>query len=130
MITNMIRVRTDFEGLHCYPNAPDEVSFLRQLHRHKFEVVLDIEVFHLDRELEFLMVKNRLNQFINDNIIKADKHCSCEMYASMIINFVIGLYGPDRNISCEVNEDGENGAFVVYNVVRKAHSFRCGMDSR
>lgn len=114
MITNMIRVRTDFEGLHCYPNAPDEVSFLRQLHRHKFEVVLDIEVSHLDRELEFLMVKNRLDQFISDNIIKADKHCSCEMYANMIINFVIGLYGPDRNISCEVNEDGENGAFVVY----------------
>ena len=35
-----IIVRTQFEGFHKYVHAPDEVSYLRQLHRHIF--ILDV----------------------------------------------------------------------------------------
>ena len=39
-----IVVRTSFEGIHQYTNAPEEVDFLRHPHRHMFYVEAEIEV--------------------------------------------------------------------------------------
>jgi hypothetical protein len=33
-----IQVRTSFVGVHQWKDAPDEVAFLRNLHRHVFKV--------------------------------------------------------------------------------------------
>ena len=51
-----IYVTTQFEGVHRYKDAPDEVSFLRDYHRHIFKVKLAIEVMHNERDIEFIML--------------------------------------------------------------------------
>lgn len=115
MIT-FICVKTDFYGIHKYPNAPDEVAFLRNEHRHKFYVTAEIEVFHDDRELEFIMVKNRINAFIAKNITSMPVMYSCEMMCKDIIKFIETTYCIDneRHIKVSVFEDNENGA-IIYN---------------
>jgi hypothetical protein len=115
-MTTFISIKTDFYGIHKYPNAPDEVAFLRNEHRHKFYVTATIEVFHDDRELEFIMVKNRINEFIATNITSMPVMYSCEMMCKDIIKFIEETYCTDtsRKIKVSVFEDDENGA-IVYN---------------
>jgi hypothetical protein len=55
-----IEVTWQFEGLHCWPSAPDEVAFLRSPHRHIFHCRARLEVFHQDREVEFILLKRNL----------------------------------------------------------------------
>lgn len=115
-MTTFISINTDFYGIHKYPNAPDEVAFLRNEHRHKFYVTATIEVFHDDRELEFIMVKNQINKFIADNITSMPVMYSCEMMCKDIIKFIENTYciNTTRRIKVSVFEDNENGA-IVYN---------------
>lgn len=112
-----IEVRTQFEGLHRWPDAPDEVGFLKTKHRHMFHVRVRIGVGGDDRELEFIIVKNRLLKFIdrttslNGTIVKDLGSMSCEMMARNIGKHILRSWGP-REIEVEVSEDGENGAIV------------------
>ena len=43
------------EGIHKYPDAPDEVEFLRYPHRHIFKFKVQIDVEHDDRDIEFFI---------------------------------------------------------------------------
>lgn len=107
-----ITVRTDFIGYHRYPDAPDEVAFLRNLHRHKFNVEVKIEVERHDRELEFFMVQRQLIAMINDIMEYVDNECSCETMADRLLSYTQDIY-PDHFIhSVSVFEDNENGATV------------------
>lgn len=106
-----IIIRTQFEGIHQYINAPDTVSLLRSAHRHLFYVEVEMEVKHDDRELEFLLVKNKLNEYLQTRPFTIT--ASCEQMASMISQFLINQYG-ERNIICTVYEDNENGGRVYY----------------
>ena len=99
-----IFITTQFEGFHQWAGAPDEVGFLRNSHRHIFHVRVQFEVEHNDRDLEFILMKRKLDKFIADNIDKKDTG-SCEMMAEKIFkNFHPCI------VQVEVNEDGENGA--------------------
>lgn len=112
-----ITVSTSFEGFHKYTGAPEEVSYLRDLHRHVFGVKVKMEVFHDDREVEFIMVKHRLDDFVKQLPLaeKArESTMSCEMAAHAIIEFLTSCYGKNRTISVSVDEDGENGCFVLW----------------
>ena len=107
----LIVVRTQFEGTHRYPDAPDEVAFLRYPHRHVFHVELQIEVYHDDRELEFIIVKRDLDAYIKwmfESCI--DK--SCEAMAELIRSYAHERWGEHRLVNVGVFEDGENGAWV------------------
>lgn len=111
-----IEVKTQFEGLHCWPDAPDEVKFLSHTHRHMFHVVLRIPVNHNDRELEFVMVKRELEKFINDRYSWPDApmalgRMSCEDVAISIATWARVKYGR-TGIEVGVFEDGENGCWV------------------
>lgn len=110
----MIGVKTCFESLHCYPNAPERVSYLKNIHRHKFFVCAKIQVFHDDRELEFIIVKEDLDQFIKDNLVFRDMKrlvsMSCEMMARSILEYLTNSYGNNRSYFVSVYEDDENGA--------------------
>ena len=101
----IVWVSTIFEGFHRWVNAPDDVSFLRDYHRHVFEVKLGIEVSNTDREIEFFQLKRKVDGFILDNYEGHQFEFSCEQIAEVLLkefkaNFV------------EVSEDGENGAIV------------------
>lgn len=113
-----IIVRTTFEGVHRYADAPEEVAYLRQPHRHQFGVEVEIEVFHDDRELEFIMVKHRIENFIE--LCKAGRphwdmdKLSCEQVAICLANSLESAYGK-REMIITIDEDGENGARVYFN---------------
>ena len=108
-----IFVTTEFEGLHRWANAPEQTAFLRQFHRHIFKVRLEIEVRHDDRELEFFDVKQRLNRGIKV-VLNTNDAGSCEQIATKLLNY-LAQYLKGREMTCEVSEDGENGAIVSIN---------------
>jgi hypothetical protein len=109
-----IKVRTQFEGFHHYPNAGDidpRIKFLEHEHRHMFKVEVKIEVTHLDRELEFFLVKWDLENFIRAGNIN---HRSCEMIAQDILDDLVSKYGRDRYYEIVVSEDGESDGIIEY----------------
>jgi hypothetical protein len=110
-VVKKIFITARFEGIHQYTDAPEEVSFLRYPHRHIFHVRITIEVFHNERDLEFIMVKREVGKFINGNYnISSGK--SCETMAEELYHHIRKLYGQNRRVSVEVNEDNENGLIV------------------
>ena len=110
-----IKVRTEFEGFHYYPNAGSidpRIKFLENEHRHMFKVEVKISVTHLDRELEFFLVKWALQDFIKDGKMN---HKSCEMIATDILEkHLIPAYGSDRYYDLVVSEDGESDGIIEY----------------
>mgnify|MGYP000850604615 FL=1 len=107
-----IFITTQFEGIHHYTDAPEEVSFLRYPHRHQFHVKAIIEVHHNERDLEFIMVKRKIDKFISDNIQLSDNNSSCEVMAEKIYTYLKNTIALNRKVVVEVNEDGENGAIL------------------
>jgi len=111
-----ITVKNQFEGIHRYKDAPEEVSFLKDYHRHLFTIKSKIEVFDEDRELEFIIVKRSIDWFVNEK--KENKqywfldNMSCEQIAKLIYEFLQDRYGTNRKITIEVSEDNENSAII------------------
>ena len=110
-----IRVRTQFEGFHFYPGAggiDSRIAFLENEHRHIFKVEVKISVDHLDRELEFFLVKWALEAFIKSG---DQNHRSCEMIATDILEkHLIPSYGAKRYYEVTVSEDGESDGIVEH----------------
>ena len=112
--TTFIKIRTEFEGYHFYPGAGDidaRIKFLENEHRHMFKVEIKISVTHLDRELEFFLVKWALQDFIKSGKMN---HKSCEMIATDILQeHLLPKYG-ERYYEIVVSEDGESDGIVEY----------------
>ena len=114
------------EGIHCYPAAATDpalatgdeydVSFLGSPHRHIFHFRVAIDVFHNDRDIEFIQFKRWLENLYKDAILALD-YKSCEMMADDLYVQIAGRY-PSRNVTIEVSEDGENGCVINYNLTR------------
>jgi len=104
------KVKTQFEALHCYPDAPEEVAFLRNKHRHIFNVILWIQE-NESRELEYFMIQHKLKGVLNLFEGKDLGATSCENLAETILEMARNTY-PSREIRVEVNEDGENGCLI------------------
>ena len=107
-VRTLIEVRTRFEHVHHWPEAPAEVGFLRALHRHEFHVSLKLAVSHDDCELEFILVKRALAVYLKR---EWSDRVSCEQIALAVIEWARSQYG-ERWVECAVHEDGENGAIV------------------
>jgi hypothetical protein len=111
------------EGIHCYPAAGHDpalatgdeydVSFLGTPHRHIFHFDVSIEVFHNDRDIEFIQFKRWLENQYSQGILELN-YKSCEMISDDLYEIIATRY-PDRNIAITVSEDGENGATIQYN---------------
>jgi hypothetical protein len=74
---------------------------------------VSIEVFHNDRDIEFIQFKRWLENQYSQNILALD-YKSCEMISDDLYEVIATRY-PDRNIVIQVSEDNENGATIVYN---------------
>jgi hypothetical protein len=113
-VQTFIKIRTEFEGFHFYPNAGEidaRIKFLENEHRHMFKVEVKISVEHSDRELEFFLVKWNLQEFIQAG---DQNHKSCEMIATDILkNHLLPTYG-ERYYQVVVSEDGESDGIVEY----------------
>ncbi len=98
-------------GIHRYPDAPEEVAYLRDPHRHLFKFKVTISVFHDDREVEFHMLQNWCKGLYGSGVLSMD-YKSCEMLARELLLKLFEKYGPARSYEVEVSEDGECGAVV------------------
>ena len=122
----MIWVTFQKEGIHKYPGADTDpnlatgdeydVSFLGYPHRHIFHFKVAIQVFHNDRDIEFIQFKRWLENSFRDGVMKLD-HKSCEMISDELYMYIANRY-PDRDIEITVSEDGENGATIYYNTTK------------
>jgi hypothetical protein len=115
------------EGVHKYPGADsdpklatgdwDDVSFLGVPHRHIFHFRVCIEVFHNDRDIEFIQFKRwleRLYQNIDNSSSVLDlDYKSCEMMADDLYKEISAKY-PGRFVEISVAEDNENGCTIKY----------------
>jgi hypothetical protein len=118
------------EGIHQYPAALTDpqlatgdyydVSFLGYPHRHIFHFRVAIDVFHDDRELEFIQFKRWLESLYVNTVLQLD-YKSCEMIADDLYAQIAAKY-PNRDVWIEVSEDGENGCYVEYNCTRPYQS--------
>ena len=121
-VFNQIWVTFKKEGIHKYPAALDDpklatgdmydVSFLGYPHRHIFHFTVGVEVFHDDRDIEFIQFKRWLESLYGDDIIALD-YKSCEMISDDLAEQINAKY-PNRKIEITVSEDGENGATWRY----------------
>lgn len=121
-VTKSIWVTFRKEGVHLYPAAAtdprlktgdwDDVSFLGVPHRHIFHFKVRIEVFHDDRDIEFIQFKRWLEKLYNEDILELN-HKSCEMISDDLYQEISARY-PGRFVEIEVSEDGENGSLIYY----------------
>ena len=124
--SKMIWVTFKKEGIHKYPAALDDpklatgdeydVSFLGYPHRHIFHFKVWIEVFHDDRDIEFIQFKRWLENLYKDDVIQLD-YKSCEMISDDLFKQIKTRY-PERSVHIEVSEDGENGSITKYDYTR------------
>ena len=123
----MIWVKFQKEGIHKYPAALEDpalatgdeydVSFLGYPHRHTFHFRVTIQVFHDDRDIEFIQFKRWLENLYAGTLQLDYK--SCEMIADDLYMAINDKY-PDREVWIEVGEDGENGCHCVYPITLAA----------
>jgi hypothetical protein len=126
----MIWVTFQREGIHHYPGANvdkslatgDEfdVGFLGFAHRHMFHFKVGIQVFHNDRDIEFIQFKRWLEAGFKEGILELNNR-SCEMISDELFEMIANRY-PSRDIEITVSEDGENGATIFYNTYKPYQS--------
>lgn len=105
------------EGIHHWPDCPiEEVSYLRDPHRHIFHIKAYVVVDHDNRDVEFIVLKHDIKVYILTKYFD-DTHHLCDfgaMSCEMLARELIEVFDLSR---CEVSEDNENGAVVT--VVRE-----------
>ena len=105
------------EGIHKYPAALTEpaladVSFLGHPHRHIFHFRVEIEVWHDDRDIEFIQFKRWLEGLYSGGTLELNFK-SCEMIADNLYQQISTRY-PGRSVRLDISEDKENGASIYY----------------
>jgi hypothetical protein len=110
------------EGIHKYPAALDDpnlatgdeydVSFLGYPHRHIFHFKIQIEVFHNDRDIEFIQFQRWLENLYKEGTLELD-YKSCEMISDDLYDQISERY-TGRSITINVSEDNENGCRIYY----------------
>ena len=123
-IARQVFVRFQKEGIHAYPDAATnpalktgddmDVSFLASPHRHMFHFEVRIDVFHDDRDLEFIQEKRFMEKLYSAGTLQLD-HKSCEMLADDLYQqLAIRYKNTGRTLTILVSEDGENGSITTY----------------
>lgn len=109
-IKKQIIVNFDVEGFHKYPNAPLQVEFLSNKHRHTFKIKVAFEVQHLNIDKEFFIIREQIKEYLMETYGSPCDfgNMSCEMIAQEIIEFA----SEDGVIWCEVWEEETAGARI------------------
>ena len=96
------------EGIHRYPAAETDpllatgdwrdVSFLAHPHRHIFHFRVWIDVYHNDRDVEFIQFRRWLERLYHgESALLSLDHKSCEMIADDLYTHIVDQY-PDRSV--------------------------------
>ena len=98
-------VKLRFIGFHRWKEAPGQYNFLKDWHRHEFHISAGKKVTELNRQIEFLRLKDQMLAYVREVYEGKRFELSCEMIA----HDLIGIFGLSF---CSVSEDDENGALV------------------
>ena len=99
-----IVVKYTFEAIHCWENCNiEEVSFLKDKHRHIFYVEAIKEVYHTDRDIEIIKLKREMEAYSKRKLDYGTNSCE---------DIAVDLLNEFKLISCQVLEDNENGAKI------------------
>lgn len=107
MTKTTVYCKVQFEGIHNWPGCPfEEVKYLRVPHRHIFHIKAWKQVYHDDRDCEFIMLKHRVQEFIASKWPDGQLGAmSCEMIGQILIEEF-------ELCAVDVSEDDENGAYI------------------
>lgn len=97
-----IIITTSFPGFHLWKDATDHFAYLKNIHRHVFHVRAEMEVTHANRDIEFIDLKELVDDYITAHFRNEEFEYSCEQIAKMLADG----FGFDY---VEVLEDNENG---------------------
>lgn len=110
-----VGIKLNVEGVHYFPKADQvagfEVGYLQTMHRHNFGIECKLPVNHDNRDVEFIMLKHRVEKYLYSEFSDTNYHClnfksmSCEMIAKELLTKFGFCY-------VKVDEDGENYAEV------------------
>lgn len=103
--------RTRFIGYHQWKDAPPSCSFLANLHRHEFHVEVCVLVDHSDRDVEFISLRDTVDDYLRMAYHRRVFGSSCELIASTLALYLEKLRYRIKYV--EVSEDGENGGRYV-----------------
>jgi len=105
-IRSAVVVNLRHEAVHHWPACPiEDVAFLRDRHRHEFHIIASKVVSHDDRDVEIIMLKRSIKNYLKDKYGADFGTLSCEQIARELMT-TFGL------LNCTVLEDGENGAYL------------------
>jgi hypothetical protein len=108
----LVWIRCQFEGIHYWPDAPDTPvgRLLKVPHRHIFHVKLAKEAGHVNRDIEFIQLKQDVERYCTKQFsvvaVPVGTSFSCEYMAQELLAAFGAAYA-------EVSEDGENGAAIL-----------------
>lgn len=113
-------VRFQKIGFHKYPDAPEEVAYLRNKHRHIFFVEVWVEQKHNERDVEYHILKNQCLKmwdklFPDPNMGST----SCETMATNLWYELEPFFHSERQLKVSVFEDNECGAMIDQPVWKK-----------
>jgi len=106
----VIVITTSFEAIHHWPDCPiEEVSFLKNPHRHIFHVTAKFTVSHNNRDIEFIAKKREVEQYVDVHFRSKNLGAlSCEDIAE-------ALFSTFNASFISVYEDNENGSEIYEN---------------
>lgn len=109
MKANVI-IQIEVEGFHFYKDAPKEVIFLENNHRHTFIIKAAYLVKDFNREKEIFICRDEVKNYLKETYGDPCKFegMSCEMIAKEILQFGFD----DGMIWVEVWEEKTGGAKV------------------
>lgn len=115
VIEKTIVVKYQFIWYHKWENAPEEVRFLQNEHRHNFFIEVEFYVNHNDRDLEFYIMRDKISKAIESlyekHYLDGFKIESCEQVAQDLLEY----FDPEFNIKIvSVYEDNDNGSKVNF----------------
>lgn len=100
-----------FDFIHRYKDAPKEVNYLANLHRHLLNIETTVEVFNTDREIEFYMMKDKIDAALKKH--KFDENASCEDVCVFVMHVITESYGVHRYRKVKVQEDNNGFATLI-----------------
>ena len=103
----LILTENNIEGFHQWKEAPEEVKFLRDQHRHIFNIQCQFEVSHEEREIEIIMQQWEIEKYLFNKYGNPCKFggMSCESIARELLEHF-------NAYEVKVLEDGAGGAIV------------------
>lgn len=119
MIEQYIKIKTDFEATHNWPECNiHDVSFLKYQHRHKIYITVETETT-TDRQIEFFIFKMAVDRIIQklygSELLKILGRRSMEQIGKEILGELKIEFPTQKFYKIEASEDNQVSGIIVWN---------------